>query len=88
MKKVWVIKIFPGYEIYPDDTLQEMPPYKVNLYEYKGTIGEANWAIANSMGCYANCYECTKEEIDAKVAYLNKHMYDGNFESYLEENFV
>lgn len=84
-KKVWIIKAFPANEIYPDELIElgGIDPCEIRLYQYKGNLIDAAWAIANSMGYYANAFEDTEEKVKDIEKDLKAHMYDADFEDYL-----
>lgn len=88
-KKVWIIKVFPAYEIYPNELIElgEVDPYEIRLYHYGDTLGKAMWAVANSIGCYANAFEKTEQEIKEIEKDIKAHMHDNDFEDYLTINY-
>lgn len=88
MKKVYIIKVFPASEVYPSEELGNVEPYIIKTFRYNGSLGDALWAVANSMGCYANAFEMEQSEFESLVNTLKDKMNDSGFEDYLEENFI
>lgn len=66
----------------------DCPPYVINTYIYNGTLGEAMWAVANTVGCYANAFELAPEEFNERLVYLQEHMRDEDFETYLQNEYI
>lgn len=88
MKKIYIIKVFPASEMYPNEELENVEPYIIKTFVYNGSLGNALWAVSNSMGCYANAFEMEESKFKSLVNTLNDKMNDSDFGAYLQKNFI